>query len=346
MGRNLATGWGPGSLCRERDKTGFDSVSEAEDMRQARAAEPAVESIGLLLKARREAMGLSAAQLAKTLRIRQVYIDALEGGRNELLPGSAYAFGFIRSYARFVGMDGERAVQQFKDEAKNIPRQVPLVLPKALTESRTPGFAALVIGAVLLAAAYGAWTLWGGRAPAPRPASVTPPPVAVTAPPVTVAPPPVLPLPVPVETPPPAGADNVASQADPEAAASFPSAPAAAPVAPPPSAAPAQPVVTGPQYTVRAVQASWVEIRGGDGKVLVSRVLAPGETASIPLDPRARMVTGNAGGVVIEAEGQVSPVLGRVGQVIRDIPLEPNARAAFFAAPRENTTAPPPPPGE
>jgi cytoskeleton protein RodZ len=103
---------------------------------------------------------------------------------------------------------------------------------------------------------------------------------------------------------------------------------------------------SGPQYVVRAVQASWIEIRAGDGKVLVSRVLAPGESAAIAADPRARMVTGNAGGVVIEADGQVSDVLGRVGQVIRDIPLEPVARAAFFAGPREPATAPPPPPGE
>ena len=112
----------------------------------------------------------------------------------------------------------------------------------------------------------------------------------------------------------------------------------------PASALPPEP--TGPQYLVRASQASWVEIRGGDGKVLVSRVLAPGEAAAIPADPRARMVTGNAGGVVIEAEGTVSEPLGRVGQVIRDIPLEPAARAAFFATPRQTTTAPPPPPGE
>lgn len=316
-------------------------MSEAEDMRNARAAEPAGETVGRLLKARREAMGLSAAQLAKTLRIRQVYIDALEQGRNEQLPGSAYAFGFIRSYARFVGMDGERAVQQFKDEAKNIPSQVPLVLPKALTESRTPGFAALVIGAVLLAAAYGAWTLWGSRSAVAPPPTVTMPPPST--PPVAVAPPPaMLPLPLPVETPGFAAADSV-GLGDPETAAALPASP---PVAVPPSPAAAVPSPSGPQYTVRAVQASWVEIRGGDGKVLVSRVLAPGETASIPVDPRARMVTGNAGGVVIEAEGQTSAVLGRVGQVIRDIPLEPNARAAFFAAPREETTAPPPPPGE
>lgn len=308
----------------------------------------AASSIGALLQARREAMGLSAADLAKSLRIRQVYIDALEQGRTDQLPGGAYAFGFIRSYARFVGMDGERAVQQFKDEAKNIPAQVPLVLPKALTESRAPGFGALLIGAVLLAAAYGAWTLWGGRAPPPRPQTVTPPPVAapVAPPPVAVGPPAaLLPLPSPVEPEPPAAAETTAAPVDPEAAAALPNA-----STPPAATIPAVPtgptVPTGPQYVVRALQASWVEIRAGDGKVLFSRVLAPGEIASIPVDPRARMVTGNAGGVVIEADGQTSAVLGRVGQVIRDIPLEPNARSAFFAAPRENTTAPPPPPGE
>lgn len=330
-------------------------MSDADDMRMRRpAGEPPSESIVALLRARRESMGLSTADLAKTLRIRQIYIDALEEGRTELLPGSAYAFGFVRTYARFVGMDGERAVQQFKDEAKHIPAQTPLVLPKALTESRTPGFAALLVGALLLAAAYGAWTVWGDRvAPPPAPTIAPPPPLAAPVPPppepppVAAAPSPdVLPMPVPA----------------PETTAAVPMAAPPAPIAPPVAlSTPAVPVVPtaagvpgpeaaavplGPQYVVRAGQASWVEIRAGDGKVLVSRVLAPGESVSVPVDPRARMVTGNAGGVTIEAEGRVSEPLGRIGQVIRDIPLEPKARAAFFAVPRETTTAPPPPPGE
>lgn len=330
-------------------------MSDAEDMRNRRPAEPPSEAIGSLLRARREAMGLSAAQAAKALRIRQVFIDALEEGRTESLPGSAYAFGFVRSYARLVGMDDERAVQQFKDEAKGIAAPIPLVLPKALTESRAPGFSALVIGTILLAAAYGAWSLWGDQPVAVRPSVSPPPPIATPAPP-----PPAIALPAPeMLAVPPAPAEATTPQPMPAAppAVALPAPPEALtvpepPLQPVPAAAPAPPalaappVPAGPQYLVRASQASWVEIRAGDGRVLVSRVLAPGDVAVIPADPRARMVTGNAGGVVIEAEGTVSEPLGRIGQVIRDIPLEPAARAAFFATPRQTTTAPPPPPGE
>jgi cytoskeleton protein RodZ len=74
---------------------------------------------------------------------------------------------------------------------------------------------------------------------------------------------------------------------------------------------------------LRAVQESWVQVRGPDGEVLLTRVLRPGESYLVPNRDGVRMVTGNAGGLEVLLDGEVMPALGRPGEVLRNISLEP-----------------------
>lgn len=66
-----------------------------------------VVDVGSQLRATREARGLTIEQAFKATRIKPVYLEALEANRIDALPGLVQARGFVRSYANFLGLDGE-----------------------------------------------------------------------------------------------------------------------------------------------------------------------------------------------------------------------------------------------
>ena len=66
-----------------------------------------MSDIGSQLRAAREAQGLSLEQVYKATRIKAVYIEAIEANRIDELPGLVQARGFVRSYANYLGLDGE-----------------------------------------------------------------------------------------------------------------------------------------------------------------------------------------------------------------------------------------------
>ena len=63
--------------------------------------------LGAVLREMRLAHGRTPANVAADLRIRQVYIAAMEDGRFDDLPGPTYAVGFVRAYADYLGLDGD-----------------------------------------------------------------------------------------------------------------------------------------------------------------------------------------------------------------------------------------------
>lgn len=65
------------------------------------------QNLGKELQTRREQLGFSLQDVAKQTRIRKVYLESMEQGQLEDLPGQAYITGFIRVYARHLGMDSD-----------------------------------------------------------------------------------------------------------------------------------------------------------------------------------------------------------------------------------------------
>jgi len=63
--------------------------------------------IGETLRRERERQGLSYEQVEAELRIRTHYLRMIEDGRLDVLPGTAYARGFVLQYANFLGLDGD-----------------------------------------------------------------------------------------------------------------------------------------------------------------------------------------------------------------------------------------------
>jgi cytoskeleton protein RodZ len=66
--------------------------------------------IGSSLRAARMRQGLELSEVERDTRIRAKYLGALEDDRFDVLPGPAYVKWFLRSYADYIGLDGQRLV--------------------------------------------------------------------------------------------------------------------------------------------------------------------------------------------------------------------------------------------
>ena len=94
----------------QRIKTPFGEAAESDSDQPERRA----HAVGSLLRARREELDLDIAAIGEALRIKPAFLAALEQGRTQDLPGPTYAIGFVRSYARHLGLDANEYVERFK----------------------------------------------------------------------------------------------------------------------------------------------------------------------------------------------------------------------------------------
>src|SRR5512147_2767474 len=76
-----------------------------------------MESIGEFFKQVRETKGLTVDEVASKTRIRSDFVKALEEGNFAKLPDQVFARGFVRSYARSLGLDEEDAIHRFIQSA-------------------------------------------------------------------------------------------------------------------------------------------------------------------------------------------------------------------------------------
>jgi cytoskeleton protein RodZ len=113
--------------------------------------------VGALLRDTRDKLGQDLDSVATNLRIRQPYLQAIEEGRYQDLPGSTYAIGFVRAYAEFLGLDGNEIVRRFKQETGDFANRTELVFPSAASESGLPNAALLGLAVLIALLAYGVW---------------------------------------------------------------------------------------------------------------------------------------------------------------------------------------------
>ena len=74
------------------------------------------DSLGVWLRRSRETRKLDLDDAARTLRIRRRYLQALEMGDYEALPGPIQARGFLRNYVRFLGLPVDDALARYDAE--------------------------------------------------------------------------------------------------------------------------------------------------------------------------------------------------------------------------------------
>jgi len=333
-----------------RSRTGgVNHARVFDDMKRFRPQEaPAVDAarLGEELRDARLALGLSIEDVAAQLRIRRVYLVALEEGRVKDLPSPAYAIGFVRNYAAALGLEPGEMVRRLR-EGGTTPgaRKTDLVFPEPVPERGFPAGVVVLVGAVITVGAYIGWYNWSGTSdrtvdavpsvparletaarsgealrPPASATSVAPGPGAPAGAPGQPAPgmPPLpVPTPVPVQVPPPV----------------------AAPV---PQAAPAVPAADQIRITLRAKGEVWTQVRDTRAnQTLVSRVMRAGESFAVPNREGLLLSVGNAANLDVVVDGTPSPVFAASQGVRRDIPLVVEQLRVRPAAPAVPVPAPP-----
>ncbi|GAI23281.1 unnamed protein product, partial [marine sediment metagenome] len=81
-----------------------------------------MKDIGNFLRERREAKGISLIEVEKDLKIRKKYLQALEEGNVDIIPGKAYLIGYLRNYCKYLGVDEEN-INQIIQTYKNLEKQ-------------------------------------------------------------------------------------------------------------------------------------------------------------------------------------------------------------------------------
>ncbi len=124
------------------------------------------ETVASVLRRTRDDLGQDLRTVAEVLRIRHAYLEAIEDGAYDRLPGATYAAGFLRTYADFLGLDGNEMVGRFKGETESAQRKkTDLDFPDIPSELPIPRVVLLLVPALILAAAIGAWFVWPIAAP-------------------------------------------------------------------------------------------------------------------------------------------------------------------------------------
>jgi cytoskeletal protein RodZ len=235
--------------------------------------------IGQQLTAAREARGMTASDVAKRLRIRAMFVDALEREDWRVVGEPVYARGFVKNYAKFLGLDSESAAEAV-DEAypDRTPRpDVPVMMHDDSADGYAPSrradtnwlvVATGVVAAVMLIAV--GWNFFG----------------MPTAGPVTET----------ANSNSPAPAPSPLRMTDESASA----------------AAPTQ--VSGVNLRLETTQACWLSVTV-DGKRVIYDTLPKGAVREFHAEREINLRAGNAGGLVATIDGKTLGTLGQVGQV-------------------------------
>jgi hypothetical protein len=241
--------------------------------------------VAVRLRAAREALGLSAGEVAKRTRITLRHIEALEAGDYAAMPGRPYAIGFARGYARAVELDGTVISDAVRAELQgSAPRPEPRVLHQfevgdpAKTPSRMVVWLALLLVGAILAMGGVFWRSY--YAPA-------------------------------VSLPLLAGPEEArtAEQRHPQAKV--------------PSAGPAQAPVNGPVVFTALEDGIWAKFYDGQGKQLMQKQLAKGESYTIPAEAVSpKLWTGRPDALAITIGGQAIPRLADGEKIVKDVPVD------------------------
>ncbi len=84
------------------------------DKAKPESPEEQIESIGHRLKRGRKEKGLSLSDVLKQLNLASDIIEALESDNAEALPGAVFVQGYLRSYAKIIGIDAEPLIEMYQ----------------------------------------------------------------------------------------------------------------------------------------------------------------------------------------------------------------------------------------
>lgn len=268
--------------------------------------------VGPILEEARLGRGLSLEEVEQATKIRKRYLLGLEQEDYSALPDAVYVHGFLKTYANYLGLDGEDLGRKFKDSRRpRRDRQInyeppqtgferPVIHPGGLSGAerrRFPVAAVLtVLIAVLILAGVLGFLYWlGARQTGDAPPGDAPPEGA------------------------PAGEPERASRETPEEPPEEPA--ADGPDQDEPGEDPAE-SAAGLEVVVRVEgRPSWLRVQA-DGVVVYEAVAEPGFAQVFSGRDAVGVRSGDAGAVGVEVNGQDYGPLGGDGEVVdRDFTL-------------------------
>jgi cytoskeletal protein RodZ len=240
------------------------------------------DSLGAELRRQRELRGITLKEIADGTKISRRYLEALESNAHEILPAPVFTRGFVREFARYIGLDPEEMADRYNELSR---AGDPDEDGDALSQSQPLPFIRidrnLVVFALLLVAfsvvVWWVWSYMGARGTADPDVAV----VSNTIEPAVAPPDP----------------DQLADE--------------------PPAAEPPEPERL--ELGVTVVEDTWV-ILHADGQVATNEVLRAGDVRTFSAENALRFeVVGNAGGIELTLNGEHIPSLGARGRVVRDL---------------------------
>ncbi len=307
------------------------------------------DTLGAYLRAVREDKGLSLAEVAAVTRIRRAHLQALEDRNRSALPSRPFALGYVRNYAKALGLDGEGAVERFKLDWPETDE--PLRNPVGVQGEERRRNPALTVAAVVLLAGVAAWNIAQRALNSDEPAAPplastladTPAPSGAVRVGAPIAAPVESTMPAPYLTPGLFPAATPAGATTPGAAAAPPS-PALDLPAPTPVFATRAPVAgaaTG-GVLLQARRSAALIVRDGGRNIVFARVLQPGEAFRAPLGRSLSAEVADPASVAVYQNGRLHGVLTQLSTPLDSLTPAPApapiAAAAAAAVPLASAT--------
>src|SRR5689334_998477 len=129
------------------------------------------QGVGSILHEARTRRQIDLVEVEAVTRIRQRYLRAIENEEWDVLPGTVYARGFVRTYASFLGLDGERLAADFSRTVEGSVRGGPEPVQPAASGPPmrggrgwrpTPGVAGVIVATAVIALAVLVVAVSGG----------------------------------------------------------------------------------------------------------------------------------------------------------------------------------------
>ena len=271
--------------------------------------------IGAVLEKARKQRGLTLDEAEYATKIRKRYLDGLEREDFGVLPDAVYARGFLKTYANYLGLDGEDLALQLRDRRRSRRERTfaygapkssdfdkPLINPGELNGEERRGISwstvlNLLVALLLVAAIVGSLYYVGLGAQRPEGSPDARPKATEDV----------------ADSPqPPAGAPSAAENDAPENG-------------PPENGAPDRPEPRPETLSVVVSvegDPSWLSVLA-DGRLAYEQIAQPGFSRNFQAQREVSIKTGNAGAVGVEVNGQDLGRLGESGEVLtRDFTLK------------------------
>ena len=263
-----------------------------------------MKSFGERLKLEREKRAITLEQISNSTKIGTRMLQALESENFDQLPGGIFNKGFVRAYARHVGLDEDQAVADYLEASgQNSPAGDAVLVaeepePPPAPARRMPlGWAAA--GLLTVAVTLTLWSRWHRQEPEQAPAPAAAQPEATSASVAAKSPASVVPNPI--------SSPSTAPSKQPDN-------PAPAPT--PPSPTNLLPGTSTGEFTVviRAQEESWVSIQVDDSPALEDTLIA-GTQRAIHARKQVLIKAGNTGALDFVFNGKKLPSQGDYGEV-------------------------------